>query len=74
MAHQAADDSKDPAVRQEPRPRGTKPQPADPSGHNTQVKPAQQEQIARSEEHRGDAAKSGARSDVDQETVNDLKD
>jgi len=38
------------------------------------VKPAQQEQIARSEEHRGDAAKSGARSDVDQETVNELKD
>ena len=47
--------------------------PSDPSGHNTQVKPAQQEQIARSEEHRGDARK-GDRSDVDQKTVNELKD
>ena len=73
MAHQASD-TRIPADGQEPGPRKTKQQPADPSGHNTQVKPAQQEQIARSEEHRGDAAKSGARSDVDQETVNELKD
>ena len=58
MAHQAPEDPRDP----------------DPSGHNTQVKPAQQKQITRSEEHRGDAAKSGARSDVDQKTVNELKD
>jgi hypothetical protein len=73
MAHQAPDDSRDPAVRNEARPRGTKQQPADPSGHNTQVKPAQQEQIAESEEHRGDGRR-GARSDVDQKTVNELKD
>jgi len=73
MAHQAPDDSRDPAVSQEPRPSGTRQQPADPSGHNTQVKPAQQQQIAESEEHRGDARR-GARSDVDQKTVNELKD
>ena len=73
MAHQAPDDSKGPAVRQEPRPREVRQQPSDPSGHNTQVKPAQQQQIAESEEHRGDARR-GARSDVDQETVNELKD
>ena len=58
MAHQAPED----------------PREADPSGHNTQVKPAQQEQIAKSEEHRGDAARDRGRSDVDQETVNELKD
>jgi len=58
MAHQAPEDARD----------------SDPSGHNAQVKPAQKKQITKSEEHRGDAAKSGARSDVDQETVNELKD
>ena len=73
MAQQSSDNPKNPAPRQDPRPR-TKHEAEDPSGHNTQVKPAQQEQIARSEEHRGDAARSGARSVVDQETVNELKD
>ena len=73
MAQQSSDSSKNPAPRQDPRPRA-KHEADDPSGHNTQVKPAQQEQIAKSEEHRGDAARDRGRSDVDQETVNELKD
>jgi len=72
MAHQPLEQGSIPA--ESPDSRGKKPEPAEPVGHNTQVQPAQQKQIARSEEHRGDAARSGARRDVDQQTVNELKD
>jgi len=73
MAQQRSDKPGEPAPRQDSHLRGKR-ETEDPSGHNTQVKPAQQEQIAKSEEHREDAARNRAPSDVDQETVNELKD
>ena len=45
----------------------------DPTGHGMQVPPHQQREIAESEEHRDDAADSDTISDVDQGTVNRLK-